>query len=278
MIVEYAGSDEIADDIKGGVKGGVSVNAEPGDFGSLKVLNSTFRENDGYGLVVEWNALLREFANNTFETNTDAAVLMEAPNVGALDAASRYSGGNGYEGVEIVGNSNGNEVVEDATWTGFDDESAYYVSERIEVRADITILPGATFEFEANTFIIFEIDQSGPNDGVIIAEGTAADPITFTGFNKTPGYWSGIIINSNSVLNSMEYCIVEYGGSDPIAGGLAGNIALDKNGAFDAPNLNLFNSTIRNSAGCGVIVESLESIFVEADNNYTSNSDGDICD
>lgn len=278
VIVEYAGSDEIADDIKGGIKGGVSIEGESGGlFGSLKVTNSIFRENDGYGLIAEWIGVLRSFSNNTFENNTNAAVLVEAQNVAVLDAASSYTGGNGYEGVEIFGTRGGDALLDNSTWTAFDDGSSYYVSKTIEVRARLIILPGATFEFEANQEIVFRQDQFGPNDGVIVAEGTSDNPITFTGFDKSPGYWKGIVIQSSSTLNQMEYCVVEYGGSDPIAGSTAGNIGLDKNGAFDAPNLNLFNSTIRNSAGCGVVVESDQSMFVESDNTFSGNTTGSIC-
>ncbi|MEL7005782.1 MAG: hypothetical protein AAFN93_24090, partial [Bacteroidota bacterium] len=228
VIVEYAGSDIIADDIKSGVRGGIAVDVEPGsEVSSLKLTNSIVRENDGYGLIMEWFSRLREFSNNTFENNTDAAVLTEALNVGALDAESNYTGGNGYEGVEIHGTSAGNQVTTNATWPAFDDGSSYYVSSDIEIRAVLTIQPGATFEFEANQEILFHQDQFGPEDGAIIAQGTASLPITFTGFSKTPGYWKGINIESSSTQNSMEFCIVEFGGSDPIAGSLAANIGLN---------------------------------------------------
>lgn len=279
VIVEYAGSDVIANNIKGGVRGAVAIDGSSGGlFGSLKLTNSIIRENDGYGLVAEWIGLIRTFSNNTFEDNTNAAVITEAPNVAILDAGSSYTGGNGYEGVEIFGNSAGNELVNNSTWKAFADGSTYYVSKSIEIESTLTIQPGATFEFEANQTMIFNQDQFGPQDGVLIAEGTATAAITFTGFSKTPGYWRGLIIQSNSVLNNMEYCIVEFGGSDPIAGGSAGNIGLDKDGAFDAPRLSISNSTIRNSAGCGIVVESDQSVFSQSANTFSANSGGNICE
>ena len=73
----------------------------------------------------------------------------------------------------------------------------------------------------------------------------------------------------------MNYCVVEYGGSDAITGGEPANISLD---IFNfAPSLTLTNSTIRDSDGCGVYVQSMDSDFTESGNTYTNNSGGDIC-
>lgn len=273
VIVEYAGSDIIADDILGGVRGGVSVDVEPGSAASsLKLKNSVLRENDGYGLIMEWFSQLREFSNNTFENNTDAAVLTEAVNVGALDASSSYAGGNGFDGVEIAETKAGNALKEDATWTSFDDGSVYYVSGDIEIEATLTILPGATFEFEANTEIVFGVPFGRP-EGILRAIGTSDDPITFTGATKTPGYWQGIVIVSTSNQNEMSHCIVEYGGSDAILAGEPANITLD---IFNfAPSLTITNSTIRNSAGCGIYVQS--GNLTESDNTFSGNSSDDVC-
>ncbi|MEO1053301.1 MAG: hypothetical protein AAFX87_21895 [Bacteroidota bacterium] len=275
VVVEYAGSDQIADDILGGVRAGIAVDVEPGGAAaSLRLTNSTIRENDGYGLVMEWFSQLREFSNNTFEDNTEAAVLLEAINVGALDAGSQYAGGNGFEGVEIAGTSAGNALRDDATWPGLEDGAIYRVLGNIEIEATLTISPGATLEFEANSEIFFGVPFDRP-EGIIRAIGTADNPITFTGVQKTPGYWKGIVIQSTSNQNLMEFCIVEYGGSDAIFGGQPANISLD---IFNfAPSLTIFDSIIRNSAGCGIYVQSINSDLIESDNTFTSNPSGDVC-
>lgn len=276
VIVEYAGSDVIADDIKGGVRGGIAVNVEPGgEPASIKLTNSTIRENDGYGLIMEWFSQLRDFSNNSFEGNTDAAVLTEAINVGALDATTSYRGGNGFEGVEISETTAGNTLRDDATWTNFDDGSSYYVSGDIEIEATLTILAGATLEFEANTEIFFGVPFNRP-EGILIANGTMLDPVTFTGVQKVAGFWKGIVIQSTSNQNLMSHCIVEYGGSDAILGGEPANISLD---IFNfAPNLTLLNSTVRNSAGCGVYIQSSSSVLTQSANTFTDNPGGNVCD
>ncbi|MEM7548597.1 MAG: hypothetical protein AAF363_02920 [Bacteroidota bacterium] len=274
VIVEYAGSDVIADDIKDGVSGGIAVNVEPGgEAASLTLTNSTIRENEGYGLIMEWFSELSNFSNNSFENNTEAAVLTEAINVGALDATSGYRGGNGFEGVEIAQTNPGNALRDDATWTNFDDGSSYYVSGDIEIEATLTILPGVRLEFEANTEIFFGVPFGRP-EGILIANGTMLDPITFTGVQSVEGFWQGIVIQSTSDQNLMNHCVVEYGGSEAIFGGQPANITLD---IFNfAPSLTITNSTIRNSSGCGIFNQG--GNLTESDNTFSGNSEGDICD
>lgn len=276
-IVEYAGSDPIA--AYGGVsiRGGVGIVGASGFDGSLKVLNTTIQHCDGYGLIVEEGTLLRAFSTNTFVENTLAAVRIDAENVKSLDGSSSYANNNGVDGVEI--NASGSpihNITEDATWPALANGAVYRVAQSFNVRAELTIMPGAILEFEANQTAAFKQDLDIPL-GIIIARGTATNPITFTGVAKTPGYWRGLIIQSNSVLNEMDHCIVEYGGSDPIAGELA-NIGVEKDGAYDSPSLTLTNTTIRQSAGCGVVVETIDSNFTESDNTFSDNAGSNICD
>ncbi|QCK16134.1 hypothetical protein [Mangrovivirga cuniculi] len=277
VTVEYAGSDFLATygtNIK--INGGVAVEGASGWNGSLKVLNSTIQNNTGYGLIVEHGTLLRDFGSNNFMNNTEAAVRIDADNVGAIDGQSTFSN-NSFDGIEI--NASGSpihDIVNDATWQALSNGAVYRVEQSIDVEATLTIMPGTIIEFEANKTMYFKQDFSGPNDGIIIAKGTASEPITFTGAAKTAGYWMGLVIHSNSVLNEMDHCIVEYGGSDQYDSGIA-NILLTRDGAYDAPDLIVTNSTISNSAGCGIYVETVDSDFTNTDNTFTANSSGNIC-
>ncbi|MEJ2693096.1 MAG: hypothetical protein P8166_08580 [Candidatus Thiodiazotropha sp.] len=56
--------------------------------------------------------------------------------------------------------------------------------------ATLTIDPGVRFVFSAG--INFTIED----DGLLIAAGTQAAPITFTAATQAPGYWDGITISS----------------------------------------------------------------------------------
>ena len=80
-----------------------------------------------------------------------------------------------------------------------------------------------------------------------------------------------------ALLNEMDHCIVEYGGSDVVAD-QAANIVLDKDGAFTAPDLIVTNSTIRNSAGCGIVVDQFGGNLTQSGNTFDSNPSGNICD
>lgn len=278
VILEYAGSDPISSFAGIDIKGGVSIDGASGFSGSLKVNNSIIRDNDGNGLIVEEGTLLREFSNNEFENNTEAAVRIDANNVGAIDGDSDFIGSNGVDGVEInATGSSIHDITDDATWPALADGAVYRVVQSFDVRAQLTIMPGAVIEFDANQTMYFEQDFSGPNDGIIIAKGTSTNPITFTGVAKTPGYWQGLVIQSNSVLNEMDYCIVEYGGSDVVAD-QAANIVLDKDGAFADPDLIVTNSTIRNSAGCGIVVDQFGGNLTQSGNTFSTNPGGNICD
>lgn len=276
ITLEYAGSDFLATygtSIK--LNGGLAIEGVTGFNGSLSLSNSNIKNCDGYGLIVEQGTLLKGFVNNTFENNTLAAVRLDADNAGNLDSESTFDGGNGFNGVEVnASGSPTHALTADATWPAFADGSPYRIEQSFVAEAQLTIMPGATIEFEANQTISFRQDLDIPL-GIIKAIGTETEPITFTGAVKTPGYWQGLIIQSSSTSNEMDYCIVEYGGSDPIAGELA-NIGVDKDGAFDAPNLTITNSTIRHSAGCGIVVETGSS-FSETGNTFSDNAGSDVC-
>jgi len=273
-IVEYAGSDFLATygtNIE--IRGGVAIEGVTGSYGSLKVNNSTIKDCDGYGLIVEQDAQLRAFGNNHFENNELAAIRIDAENVGAIDASSGYTN-NGLDGVEI--NASGSplhKITQDATWRALESGAVYRVDQSFDVEAELTILPATVIEFEANQTAVFKQDLDTPL-GIIIAKGTMSEPITFTGVGKSAGYWQGLIIQSSSALNEMDYCIVEYGGSDPIAGELA-NIGIDKDGAFGAPELTVTNSIIRHSAGCGIVYEA-GSLNYDG-TTFSDNASFDVC-
>jgi len=273
VILEYAGSDFLATygtSIE--LSGGLAIEGVTGFYGSMKVHNTTIQDCMGYGLIVEQHALLREFSNNVFSQNTESAIRIDVDNVRALDSETTFSS-NGFDGVEInASGSPTHDLTQDATWVPLNN-AAYRVEQSFDAIATLTIMAGTTIEFEANQTAVFKQDFSGPNDGILIAIGTEADPITFTGAESVAGYWQGLIVQSNSLLNEIDHCIVEYGGSDLINGQLA-NISLDKDGAFESPDLIVTNSIIRNSAGCGI---SVEGNLTASDNTFSDNATSNIC-
>ncbi|MEZ4917399.1 MAG: hypothetical protein R2836_10505 [Chitinophagales bacterium] len=75
----------------------------------------------------------------------------------------------------------------------------------------LTIEPGVTVEFESGTGIyVGDTDESS-----LIAVGTEANPILFTGVTKTPGSWGSISFNFTLYPNNeIAYAIFEYAGAD----------------------------------------------------------------
>ena len=109
----------------------------------------------------------------------------------------------------------------------FDDPTIpdYLVTADIHVTAHLTIDPSVTIAFEAGKAMYID------NPGIIYATGWGDKDIIFTGKNKTPGYWKGLIINSSSTLNKLERVTIEYGGSNPANGiEVAANLGMTSKG------------------------------------------------
>ena len=108
----------------------------------------------------------------------------------------------------------------------------------ISNNATLRLSPGVRIEFDQGA----GIDVN--SDGVLLAEGSASNPIILTGGLATKGFWSGITIESiaNSTLNHV---IVDYAGFSNSGVGRA--VQLDFSG-----RASITNSTIRNSSGYGI--------------------------
>ena len=277
VTLEYAGSDALLDIIKNDVRAGVALKFSVGGFtSSLKITNSTIQDVDGYRLAVDQSScLLRSFSNNSFSNNTEASVLIPSTTVSSLDTESNYTGDNGYDGIEVNDDGNIESIENNMEWPAFLDGSSYYISSTIDVEAVLTIMPGAILEFEANTEMVFR-EKLDAQDGVLVADGTSENPIIFTAIKKEPGYWKGLRIQSNS-NNLMNHCLIEYGGSNTIAGDKKANIGLDHVSGFPFPKLTLTSSDIQNSTGCGVAIEDVRSEFEQRFNSYSNLDEGSVC-
>jgi hypothetical protein len=247
-------------------------NATPG--GIVKITNSSFTNSGGYGLYIErGTAELAGFANNTVSNNLGIAMYVEADQIHKLDAASKFNSNNtGFNGVEIEGSTD--RDAEEATWVAFTDGSKYLVSKDVELNSGVKIAPGATFEFAADKAMY--VDDQG---GYLVAKGTAAQKITFTGKQKTSGFWKGIMIYSASPLNEMDHVTISYGGSNNLVGVSAkSNLVVYHNGSTPAA-LKITNSTITNSAGYGIFALS-DIVTINPDfetaNVYNANNAGNV--
>jgi hypothetical protein len=146
----------------------------------------------------------------------------------------------------------------------FDDPTItdYLVTSDIHVTGHLTIDPSVTIAFEAEKAMYID------NPGSIHATGWGDKDIIFTGKNKTPGYWKGLIINSSSTLNKLERVTIEYGGSHPANGiEFAANLGLSKVG-----NLHLVAAILQHSAAYGMVVEAGANWSDDSFNNIFQNN------
>jgi parallel beta-helix repeat protein len=101
-------------------------------------------------------------------------------------------------------------IDEDETWI----EGTHLITGIVRFNAILTIEPGATILFAQGARLDIG-NGSGVSGATLIANGTAAKPITFTSAaaTKTPGDWDYIgFYDAASSASSMQYCIIEYGG------------------------------------------------------------------
>jgi hypothetical protein len=84
---------------------------------------------------------------------------------------------------------------------------------RVEGNATLTIEPGVTLRFEPDLPVWLGYNGGGK----LVANGTAASPITFTSANATPGAgdWAGIALWSGTMAGtSLSYVKLDYCGSN----------------------------------------------------------------
>jgi hypothetical protein len=165
-------------------------------------------------------------------------------------------------------------VRQDETWPRHD--VPYFIYNGVTVGDSatdptLTIDPGVTVISAAGASI--GMGMTGP--GAIHAVGTAVDPITFTGESNSPGGWAGIVVWFDADSASLfDHVIVDNAGTPANVQG--GFLFYTDIGPV------IHNSTIRNSAGCGVIIVnqppwSTDFTAPALGNTFTNNAGGAVC-
>lgn len=211
VTIEYGGQDDPANQYNPGFAlriGGPSATSgqQDSDVHYATVTNTTLRQSAGYGLFIRGNAEV-EFANNTLTENAlgAARVVMQAADV--FDEASEFAGNDR----DLIMLTHG--TWEDAALVNPGDGIRYLLGSAQEdpdnawmnVSASLTIDPGVVVSFTYRSDLTIE------EEGRLIAEGTEAEPILFTGEESVPGFWGGLAFDGSS-NNSLDYVTVEYGG------------------------------------------------------------------
>lgn len=254
--VMHAGSRPMLDNTKMGM-----AMFKQGQMGLKRTL---FSQNDGYGLYLYDEAVLREFSANSFTSNTEAGIILPAESVARLDASSQFTGGNGHNTVDVKGEYIGNNSTPgtEIAWTGFADKTPYRLLRRIQVRAGWKLNQGVTIEADRDIVII--IDESG----YLNAVGTSAQKITFTGVGGSAAYWVGIRCHSASSQNRLENVELLNAGSLPIISTKRASLALYGVNA----TMTLRNARIAGGGGYGIYVGPTTSLNADNTVTYANNT------
>ena len=146
-----------------------------------------------------------------------------------------------------------------------DSSSSYDVDAALILEAGVSLIFNAGAKLSVN------------KPGSLKALGTEADPILFTGFEATPGYWEGIEFNrSNSINNQLDYATIEYaGGGNPSTSGNITSTCF----TGSPTRFSVTNSTINESFGWGVYKGGDEASGCDitlTNNTYSNNASGDV--
>ena len=273
--IEYAGADERWDS---GAYGKYRAALDIQERSRLKITYTLIRESGGSGIFLDMRTYIGtdntpngDFAHNIITKNASYPIIMYADQVGFLDRGNDLSGNDaGYDYVRVAGGYS-DAAIHTQTWqqlvVPYLIESLTYVADK----ETLTIAPGTTLVFEQDAGL-----EANGKAAAIRAEGTATEPITFTGLQHHKGYWAGLHFNdSDSHDNVLRHVIVEYGGSENGEGDDYGNVVVSSGGNASHQRIVVENSTIRHSAHWGISVAK-ETVFTVNGITYADNTDGNF--
>lgn len=187
-------------------------------------------------------------------------MLIHPTQVGFIDSQTNFNGGD----VEVY--KGDTQTSGSATWSDLNN-GRFYFSGNVTIENTVTIEEGARFEMGTDTKLV--VTEGSSHTGILKAIGTSSESIVFTGRAKAKGAWGGILINSGSVENEMDYVTIRYGGGTDLATYMdAGNL-----GVYNESYLKISNSTIEHSANYGLIVRTGRNASVTKNNVTFANND-----
>ena len=241
---------------------------------TVKISNSTFSNSDKYGIALGSSTEFDTFTNNIIRENTQSAVSADIATLHKINLNTNQLVNNGHNGIAIGGTLTRANNTQEVVWPELANGATYLATDDIIIEADVKIAPGVTIEFMAEKGLYVKNSHLSYGLGYLKAKGTADKPITFTGYAKRKGYWTGIMISSSSRDTEFDHVKVSYGGSNSFSNfgfnaktniGLYGNI--DAPSGHGIPYLKITNSEISHSGGYGLYVAGESSDL----NGYSQN-------
>ncbi len=215
-------------------------------IGRLNMTNSTIKYSAGAGVHLGKTSILDDFESNVFADNAFPLVTYWSE-IGNIPANNNYGDSlNSYVKILV------NQVSTDFTipklnvpYLLFDDNGVkLYIIDNVAA----TVEPGVKLVMGTERILLIK------TGGTLNATGTATQKITITGKQQVAGYWGQLFFeDTNSPLNKLEYCIIEYGGGAKHASDVQNSIVCAK-GINNQVRLSIKNSRISHSAGYGFFI------------------------
>src|SRR5439155_18949961 len=151
--------------------------------------------------------------NNVFNTYVAPYLLRLGADAVTNLAGNTFNGTNSTSKIEILGATlSGNHHWQALSVPYADVSGNIFVSGSFTVPANLTLDPGVTIRFASSTRLVV---ASGNTQGNLIAQGTAAAPITFTSdvTPPAPGNWQGLYLDNGTAFDTvLDHVVIEYGG------------------------------------------------------------------
>jgi len=252
--IEYAGGEAFnSNDDKGAVIVWSSTH--------LNMNNTTITNSETYGFNASYGGDELVLENNTI-TNCNAPMLIEGAYPTTISGGS-YTG-NTTDAIIVTSD----QITGEHNWSKLN--VPYHLPEGLQVIAGgtLTIMPGVTMKYGLDALLNINEGASGPKPS-LIAVGTAAEPITFTGINEVLGAWRGIYFDTPSPLNEIGFATIEYASN------------LDQKGAianWAGVVLNVHDTTFKDIQYCALLNDTNTSTVITTSNLTYVNVGGEICD
>ncbi|MGB3051294.1 MAG: putative Ig domain-containing protein [Polyangiales bacterium] len=195
----------------------ITVEPNGGAPATPAITNTVIAGSNGYGMTFADTTHCSDACDdNTVIGSRFSAVRMHGNFVGRFGTDNALAGNNttgtfGHEGFWVVGDV----VNTTATWPGND--VPYMMHGDFELRQSNPFDPVPIWTIEPGSELRFASDRrlrvGEGNDGVLDAQGTSTDSITFTSMDSaTPAFWRGIDFAQGSDGSILDHVVVSYGG------------------------------------------------------------------
>lgn len=223
--------------------------------GRLVMKNSTIRHSASYGIHLEnRESYLVDFENNSI-TENNIPVYCLPEHFKFFDGSTDFSGNT----IDYIEGFQNRHIEEDGTWQKLN--VPYYLPGTINnVFSDLTISPGTEILVGSDGGLFVT------EEGSLSAVGTATEPISFSGEEQIPGFWTGLIFSTNTAKNELTYIDIRHGGGIENLD-LKGNVVVQDEG-----RLKITNATLSDSDGYGLIILDDESIVSPFTNNIVTSN------